>query len=185
MADVSVINVTSLTPIVAAAIVSGQQVTIYDQGGIAYRAPIEDVFSAMKTLGGDYGVKAATLTIARADVLTLNATPVAFGLTVPAGYIPLLISAPMFSSTFVSAAYAANTAIRIRSTGGSVDIVASTSVLDFTATTLRLLDIQGGADNTLLYLDGADLEVYVPTGDPTTGDSDITITLMYILMPTP
>ena len=52
MADVSVINVTSLTPIVAAAIVNGQQVTIYDNGGIAYRAPIEDVVSAAQTFNG-------------------------------------------------------------------------------------------------------------------------------------
>jgi len=185
MADTPIINVTDLTPIVASAIVTGQQVTIYDQAGVAYRAPLEDVYTAMKTLGSNYGLQTATLTIATADVLTLNATPVVFGLTVPAGYIPLMIFDPMFSSTFVSAAYAANTSLRVRSVGGSVDIVASTSILDFTATTQRLLDIQRGADNSLLYLDGTDLEVYVPTGDPTTGDSDITVTIFYILLPTP
>lgn len=40
------INVTDLTPIVAGAITTGQQVTIYDQSGNAGRAAIEDVVAA-------------------------------------------------------------------------------------------------------------------------------------------
>jgi hypothetical protein len=176
------INATALTPIVAGAITSDYQVTIYDQSGNAGRAAVADVVSAANALNSEVGIKTAKLTIATADVLTLNATPIPFGITVPTGYIPMLIGAPVFSATYNSAAYAANTAIRIRSVGGSVDVVSTASALDFTADTIRLLDIQLGADNTLLYLTGADLEVYVPTGDPTTGDSDITIYLTYALI---
>lgn len=179
------INATSLTPIVAGAITSDYQVTIYDQAGNAGRAAVADIVAAANTIDGRYGMQIATLNIATADVLTLNATPVAFGLTVPSGFIPRLIADPMLSATYVSAAYAANTGLGIRSVGSATAVMEQASAINFTADTMKLLQLSQGANNAVLYADGTDLEVYVPTGDPTTGDSDLTITIFYILAPTP
>lgn len=184
MANPAFINVTTLTAVVASAITTGQQVTIYDQQGVANRVAIEDLFSAMQTLSSRYAVQVATLTIPTAQVLTAFTTPIPFGITVPTGFIPVLVSEPFLSATYGTATYATNIGLRIRSIGGSVDITSDATALGFAANIQRTLTPQTPTSG-IRYLDGTDLEVYVPTADPTTGDSDITVTAFYMLIPTP
>jgi len=64
--SIPIINVTSLTPILQAAIATDQQVTIYDQQGIAYRANIVDVVSAAIS-GGTIAI-APVISIAYANL---------------------------------------------------------------------------------------------------------------------
>jgi len=185
MAEVSVINVTSLTPIVAAAIVSGQQVTIYDNGGIAYRAPIEDVVSAAQGLNNCLCIKQATLTIPTAQVLTAFSAPVAFGLTVPAGYYVNPMQIQVYVD-FNSIAYATNTSLYVGAIGATVNIAVNSNVLAATTSKIALIPIiTTPSSGQVQYVSGADLEVYVGVGNPTAGDSDITIVLTYVLIPTP
>lgn len=121
------------------------------------------------------GIKCASLVIPSADVLTLNTTPVAFGLTVSSGYYVSPISID-FKSEYGGVTYATNLSFRIRNVGSSGYIVSA--LLNYTADTfIKLLPISDAP-----LIEGADLECYVQTGDPTAGDSDITIYLTYRLV---
>lgn len=70
------INVTTLPAVVASAIATGQQVTIYDQSGVANRAAIEDVVSAAQGLNGCICVKTQVTDLSTAEILAM-ATPIA------------------------------------------------------------------------------------------------------------
>jgi hypothetical protein len=178
------INVNNLPAKAAAAITTADQVMTFTASGDTTQTPFNEAVAQANSLNANAALTIASVTIPTAQVLTLFTTPVAFGITVPVGYIPVIVGEVLLSATYVSATYAANTNIRIRSVGGSFNNVSTNSALGFGATVMRSLDLQKNSTG-LLYLDGADLEVYVQTGDPTTGDSDITITLTYILLPTP
>ena len=127
-------------------------------------------------------VRQAKLFIPSASVLTLNTTPVPFGITVPAGYIAVPINQPVFSLQFNTAAYATNTSIRIQAVGATDPFAKGTSFLAATADTLCPMSLETGAQNAEYYVDGADFEVTVATGNPTAGDSDITIYLTYMFI---
>lgn len=176
MADVSVINVTSLTPIVAAAIVSGQQVTIYDQGGIAYRAPIEDVVAAAQKLNACQCIINTKLDVASADVLTLFSNPIPFGITVPAGYYAMPISA-QFKATYAGVTYTTNTVIDIQHSGTGSPIFSS-NALAFTADVFENID----PDFVAQLIEGSDLYLTVRVGNPAAGTSDITVYVTYTLI---
>lgn len=178
------INVNNLPAKAAAAITTADQVMTFTASGDTTQTPFSEAVAQANTLNANAALTIASVTIPTAQVLTLNTTPVAFGITVPVGYIPIIIGEVLLSATYVSATYATNTNIRIQSVGGSFDNVSTNGALGFGATVIRSLDLQKNSTG-LLYLDGADLEIYVPTGNPTAGDSDITITLTYILIPTP
>jgi len=181
MADVSVINVTSLTPIVAAAIVSGQQVTIYDQGGIGYRAEVQELVGAAQRLNGCQCVKTATLNIPTAQVLTLGAVPKGFGISVPSGYYIQPLSIQM-KAIFNTTPYATNVGLQVYCANSTGYIATEAAALSFSAPVFMNFALLSGADN---IGDGGDVEVFVPAGNPTAGDSDITLVLTYILLPTP
>jgi hypothetical protein len=178
------INVNNLPAKAAAAITTADAVMTFTASGDTTQTPFSEAVAQANTLNANAALTIASITIPTAQVLTLNATPVAFGITVPVGYIPVIVGEVLLSATYGAATYATNTALRIRSVGGSVDLVVTGAALAFGATVIRSLDIQNNSTG-LRYVDGADLEVYVPSGNPTTGDSDITITLTYILLPTP
>jgi hypothetical protein len=179
MADVNVINVTSLTPIVAAAIVSGQQVTIYDQGGIAYRAPIEDLVSAAQALNGCLCVQTKTVMIASADILT--GTTVFFDVTPPIGYYIKPISID-FKGVYNSATYGGATTVSFTVFGAGQN-VCTANILGFTIDTFVPLALSTATTDTT-YKDGVDVYVTIPPG-ATTGDSDVSFVLTYMTLPTP
>jgi len=178
------INVNNLPAKAAAAITTADAVMTFTASGDTTQTPFSEAVAQANELNSNVALTIASVTIPTAQVLTMFTTPVAFGITVPVGYIPVVIGEVLLSATYATATYAANTNIRIRSVGGSLDNVSTIGALAFGATVMRSLDIQNNSSG-LLYVDGADLEVYVPTGNPTTGDSNITITLTYILLPTP
>ena len=178
------INVNNLPAKAAAAITSADAVMTFTASGDTTQTPFNEAVAQANTLNANAALTIASVTIPTAQVLTLNTTPVAFGITVPVGYIPVVIGEVLLSSTFNSVAYATNTNIAIQSVGGSQLIVKGISRLAFSASVMTTLDIQG-TPSGIRYVSGADLEVYVQTGDPTAGDSDITVTLTYILIPTP
>ena len=175
MADVSVINVTSLTPIVAAAIVSGQQVTIYDNGGIAYRAPIEDVVSAAQALNGSVSVQSKTIKLTPSEVYALDITPVQFGITVPAGYNIVGISGQVYTD-FNTASYAGNTTMFI----GNEPNMNELFEIDIATVATSIVGMLKKF-NPVFYA-GTDISIYMLGSPATTGDSDLYVTVSYIIV---
>lgn len=120
-----------------------------------------------------------SVTMASADVLQLNSTPQTI-VSGTSGKIIVLVSA-IFRATYNSATYATNTDLELRHSGSSSELTSNAAKLGFTADTINQFAIK--ADNAADQLiDGADLEAFVETGDPTTGDSDITIDVKYYLL---
>ena len=131
---------------------------------------------------GDSGIECiqgtAKLTIASADVLTLNTTPIEIVAAPGAGYAIEVISASM-KMVYVSATYATNTSLELL-TAGATNSQASTVIKNSASTIRRFADATTLASATATQLvENAALNVTVASGDPTAGDSDITIYVTY------
>ena len=123
----------------------------------------------------------AKLTLTSAQVLTLHSVPVTFGITVPTGYFGRPISVD-FHMLYNSTPYATNTSIGVRAVGASDELMKGTNYLSATSDTFCPLAVQGGAPNAEMLIASQDFEVFAKTGDPTAGDSDITLYLTYLLI---
>lgn len=122
--------------------------------------------------------KDTSITIASAEVLQLNSTPLTIVAAQGVGTVIQVISASV-KIDFNTTPYATNIQLQIISSG-SVKAQHSQNVLDASVSTVRFLAEQAAtvATDTQL-LENADLQVTVRTGDPTAGDSDITVTVLY------
>jgi hypothetical protein len=131
---------------------------------------------------GDSGIECiqgtAKLTIATADVLHLNTTPIEIVAAPGAGYAIEVISASM-KMVYVSATYATNTSLELI-TAGATNSQASTVIKNSASTIRRFADATTLASATATQLvENAALNVTVASGDPTAGDSDITVYCTY------
>ena len=131
---------------------------------------------------GDSGIECiqgtAKLTIASADVLTLNTTPIEIVAAPGAGYAIEVISASM-KMVYVSATYVTNTSLELI-TAGATNSQASTVIKNSASTIRRFADATTLASATATQLvENAALNVTVASGDPTAGDSDITVYVTY------
>ncbi|MHC4894981.1 MAG: hypothetical protein ACYTFV_16885, partial [Planctomycetota bacterium] len=123
----------------------------------------------------------ASLTIASADVLTLNTTPLTIVGAV-AGYAIEVVSASVKIDN-PGAPYATNVGLELICNGATVKQAVNLSALNSSVTSVRRFSIGGStvASDTQLIAN-ADLLVQVPTGDPTGGDADITVFVNYRLI---
>ena len=130
--------------------------------------------SGVVCLGGS-----ASLTIASADVLTLNTTPLTIVGAV-AGYAIEVISASV-KIDFNSVAYATNTDLYLISdTLPDEQFYWASNVL---ATNTDIF-AQGTKNNDVnALIENKSVNVEVGTGNPTAGDSDITVYVHYRLIP--
>jgi len=122
----------------------------------------------------------ASLTIASADVLTLNTTPLTIVGAV-AGYAIEVVSASV-KIDFNTTAYATNTTIELINSGAGNEQVNSTKLnapIDLIARMQPITPVDGQTQIT----ENTDLQVSVKTGNPTAGDSDITVFVNYRLIP--
>lgn len=133
--------------------------------------------SGVVCLGGS-----ASLTIASADVLTLNTTPLTIVGAV-AGYAIEVVSASVKIDN-PGAPYATNVGLELICNGATERQAVSLSALNASVTSVRRLAIDStfSATDTQLIAN-ADLLVQVRTGDPTGGDADITVFVNYRLIP--
>jgi hypothetical protein len=118
-----------------------------------------------------------SLTIASADVLQLNSTPLTIVSAPGAGYAIEVISASV-KIDFNTTAYATEAAIYIQ-TSGANSPQAKCSFLDATLTRSSRFEnsfVSSSTDTQLIS--NADLEVTCPNS-PTAGDSDIEILVLY------
>ncbi len=133
---------------------------------------------------GDDGVfcigGTAELTIASADVLTLNSTPLTI-VSAVSGYAIEVVSASV-KIDFNSVAYAAEASIYLQ-TNGANTLQAKCTFLDATlnrSSKFETTFVSSPTDTQLIP--NADLEVICPS-NPTTGDSDVTVYVNYRLIP--
>jgi hypothetical protein len=126
-------------------------------------------------INGTGGIQYAKLTIPTAQVLTLFTTPRAFGLTVPTGYYVQLVSAQM-KATYNSVPYATNIDLEVGFSG--VKPIFTDNVLGFSSSTFVNLDYESSG----VVSAASDVIVSVNAGNPTAGNSDITIYISYLLI---
>lgn len=124
--------------------------------------------------GGGAQLKKATVLIPTASVLTLNSTPIEIVGAV-AGKAIQIVSA-VCKINYNSIAYATNTSIKL---GASTDVAATPQMTASIAGTFSFWNVftpvAGGTD-----LMSDTIVAYVATGNPTAGNSDITIVVHYL-----
>ena len=122
-------------------------------------------------------IRCASVVIPTASVLTLNATPVEIVAAQGAGKFIEVISASA-SITFNSVAYATNTALQLLVAGAAQYQAAfNSAVLASASTTFNTISKSALAGTNMVA--NAALNVTVGTGDPTAGNSDITVYVLY------
>jgi hypothetical protein len=146
--------------------------------GQPYKVDISQLVAKMRQDAGCGCVQTAKLFIPSAEVLQLNTTPKAFGLNVPSGYAPHMVTSAL-KIVYAGTPYATNVNVKIRQVGAASDRVDFGNALAVTSDAFVQRGITSGGGE---LIDGADYEVYVATGDPTAGDSDITLYLTYMLI---
>jgi len=126
-------------------------------------------------------IRCAYITIPTAEVLTLNTTPVEIVPAPGVGYAIEVISVSM-KMVFVSAAYAANTTLQAITSGATVSQFEG-NVLDASVSKQAKLSLveASGATSTQI-IENAAVNMKAKTGDPTTGDSDIQVFVLYRIL---
>jgi len=153
-------------PSIVSGVASGNDIIFTDTTG--YTFSVSDVGI----------IRTAKLFIPSASVLTLNSVPLTI---VPAPGVGKAIEASTcaMKMTFNSSAYATNTRLILQTdTAVNEQVSFNPAVLSSSTSIFRTLSsvTSNGSDN---ILENKDLTVLVDTGDPTAGDSDITVYVSY------
>ncbi len=125
---------------------------------------------------GSGGIRVAEVTIPTAEVLTLNGTPV---VVVPApgvGRANIILSNKTLWTTS-STAYATNTTLTVGY--GGAGIISITGILN--ATSSKVATAAGTVPAVAIATaQNAAINVSVATGNPITGDSPVTVSVLYV-----
>lgn len=119
----------------------------------------------------------ASLAIASSDVLQLNSTPQTIVAAQGAGTAIQVISASV-KIDFNSAAYATNTDIQLKTASATVQ-QGNTSINSTVSQIGKFRLTEIGSPTGTQILENQPLQVTVGTGDPTAGDSDIEVYVLY------
>jgi hypothetical protein len=145
---------------------------IANEDGVIKQASLDGL---MSNYGSD--IRSTSLVIASADVLQLNTTPQTIVAAQGAGTVIVPVSA-IFRATYNSATYATNLSLLIRHSGSLTPITSNSNKLGFTSNTINQFTLRDVTSSDQ-FIEDADLEVYVDVGNPTTGDSDIELFVLY------
>lgn len=154
--------------------IADSDVFYFGQNGTEYQLP----FSSIKAMFGN--VQAAELSIPTASVLTLNAIPLTIVAAPGAGYAIQVVNASCLI-TYNSIAYATNTRLQLITDTASVGQVQGASTI-LAATTTRISHINDVINPTAgqtQIIENKSLKVQVITGNPTAGNSDIKVYVLY------
>ena len=124
-------------------------------------------------------IQCASLVITTANVLQLNTTPLTIVSAQGAGTAIEAISA-FVTIDYNSATYATNVGLQLIDSGADEPQLISLTALNASASSRRKLGVDAtfaAADTQII--ENVDLLVEVPTGDPTVGDSDIEVYVLY------
>jgi len=157
--------------------IADSDVFYFGQNGTEYQLP----FSSIKAMFGN--VQAASLSIPTASVLTLNATPLEIVAAPGAGYAIECINASLFM-TYNSAAYATNTTLQLITDTATVAQMQLSGAISNTVTRgYKIPELSSAAGTTSTQvIENKSLKVSVATGNPTAGDSDIVVYVLYRLI---
>jgi hypothetical protein len=169
------ISLLDLPPAAIGEIEGGNFSYMVTPDGQPYKVDISQLVAKMQADAGCVCINTAKVDIPTAEVLNLNTTPKAFGLVVPTGFYVQLLSAQM-KATYNSATYATNTGLEVGFAG--VKPVFLDSVLGFNSSTFVNLDY----NNSGAVSAASDVIVSVNNGNPTAGNSDITVYITYALI---
>ncbi len=176
MADKSVPQLTAIT-----STTSGDLYHVV-RSSIDYKIDYDDLEESIRGGADADTIYYASLVIASADVLTLNATPLLL-IAAPAAGIHIHVIKSSVKVTFNTTAYAANMHIDIYTDTAVIQQERISSCLNATVTRTSQGQPQAisAATDTQL-IGGKAVYVKVPTGNPTTGDSDIEVFVSYKLV---
>lgn len=154
--------------------IADSDVFYFGQNGTEYQLP----FSSIKAAFGN--VQAAELSIPTASVLTLNGTPLEIVAAPGAGYAIQLVAAS-FKLTYNSIAYATNTDLQlIADTATIAQVKTSSGAINGTVTQHIILgEVPSPGTTDTQIIENKSLKVQVPTGNPTAGNSDIKVYVLY------
>lgn len=122
-------------------------------------------------------LKVAKTTVLTANVLTMFTTPIAIVPAAAAGTANV-VDRIIASIDYNSIAYATNTTLEFRYTNGSGTKVTADITALLTATADTVITV-GGIEAALVATPAAPVVAVVATGDPTAGNSPISITAVY------
>lgn len=169
------INVTDLSVIVAGAITTGKQVTIYDQSGNAGRAAIEDVVSAAQDLNGCVCFKTIEIDLTSAEILTLASAPV-LAIAAPDANQYIEVLGAICEYDYGTATYSGGGNILIGPAAGPQFYFNGTLQATADRFVKAVPSVPTGADSNIGYA----LPIYILTlADPTTGDGTMVIRITY------
>jgi hypothetical protein len=139
----------------------------------------QNITQSNTVINGNGGIQTKTIHLTSAQVLSAYTTPIAFGITVPTGYYawPLAVSSKIHFNT---TPYATNIVMTLGYAGDPIN-------------SLYYVEIDDASDSFEPFLieyasqitPEADLAISIGDGNPTAGNSPISIVLTYILLPTP
>lgn len=143
-------------------------------------------FTNTVLLPSEINIQQAIITIPTASVLTLNSIPYQIAAAPGAGYAIQVISANARIKTYGGVAYATNVTITLISDtaiSASNYQALNNTILQRTSSCIKgftLVATGGGAgDDNSVFIENKALMAYVLTGNPTAGNSDIIINVLY------
>ena len=173
MSDINVNDLSTLSP---SALDGDYYGIVFTPNGDTNKVVFEDAVAQANSNNGCVCLQEASLTIASADVLQLNSTPLTIVAAQGSGTAIEVISASA-KITYGTVQYATNTVLQLFTNGGDgaqVEWIATFLSSD-TDRISRAIDFSDKSN----LIENADLVVRVDTGDPTAGDSDITVYVLY------
>lgn len=181
MADVTR-NIDTLDVKSASTMDTNDNIITFDNVGNTTQTPFFEAVSQANTENGLGQLYVTELDILTADVLTLNATPLEVVAAPGAGYAISVIEFSL-GITYATTPYATNTTIQLITDGADTAQMQISNGLAHTVTGVynNFSRATPTAGQTQL-LSNAGLQVKVATGDPTAGDSDITVYVLYRLI---
>jgi len=150
-------------------------ISYFQTGDAPSQAHFTALIDSMQILDESVTIKEASLTIATADVLTLNSVPIEIVAAPGAGFAIEVLSASM-KIVFNSVAYATNTDIDLKINTLS-DGLFTTDISQNASIITNLED--AGSSGSATSVENEALMVSVRSGNPTAGDSDIKIYVTY------
>jgi len=158
---------------------AGQFAYIVTPDGQPFKVDIADLVEKMATDNNGQRVFAYTEIIQPAAVLTSNTTPITLAIPRAAGETILPLQC-VCSISYGTTAYATHTELGIRYIGANRHIY-NCDILGRTASGAKYAEIKTTINNTeTQILNDTDIEVHTKGGDPTAGDSVVTVSIIYI-----
>lgn len=123
-------------------------------------------------------INCASLSIASADVLQLNSTPLTIVSAAGAGNAIEVVSASV-KINFNTAAYATNIQLELICSGADLEQFRMPCLDATVSKVVRMYPVSSIAAGNTQIITNTDLQVSVSSGDPTAGDSEIDVFVLY------